>query len=84
MCKTMIYFYFQHLRIYIVLNESVFIIVTDVIHAALGSITRFFYMKPSFLGVRPRFWPKFKKLAKKLEASNCLQGRKLGYFQDKN
>ena len=42
-----------------------------------------FYQKPSFLSVRPRFWPKIKKLAKKLEAFNCLHGRKLGYFQDK-
>ena len=34
-----IYFDFHHLRIYIVLNERVFIIVTDVIDAVLGSIT---------------------------------------------
>ena len=38
MCKIMIYFDFHHLRIYIVLNESVIIIVTDVIDTVLGSI----------------------------------------------
>ena len=32
--------------------------------------TFFLYKKLGFLGVRPRFGPKMKKLAKKLEASN--------------
>ena len=41
MCKIMIYFDFHHLRIYIDLNERVFIIVTDVIDTVLGSITRY-------------------------------------------
>ena len=36
-----IYFDFHHHRIYIVLNERVFIIVTDVIGTVLGSITRY-------------------------------------------
>ena len=47
----------------------------------ISSVTRFFlYKKLSFLGVRPRFWRKTKKLSKKLEASNSIQGRNLGYF----
>ena len=40
-CKIMIYFDFPHLRIYIDLNERVFIIVTGVIDTVLGSITRY-------------------------------------------
>ena len=39
--NVMIYFDFHHCRIYIVLNERVFIIVTDVIDTVLGSITRY-------------------------------------------
>ena len=41
MCKIMIYFDFRHIRIYIDLNERVFIIVTDVIDTVLGPIVRY-------------------------------------------
>ena len=41
MCKIMIYFNFHYLRIYIVVNEIVFIIVTRVIDTVLGSITQY-------------------------------------------
>ena len=42
-----------------------------------STYTFFFNKKLGFLGSRPRFWPKTKKLAKKLEASNlksCFWG----------
>ena len=34
-------------------------------------------INPSYLGVRTPFRPKIKKLAKKIEASNCFHGLKL-------
>ena len=41
MCKIMLYFNYCHLRIYIDLNERVFIKVTDVIDTVLGSISQY-------------------------------------------
>ena len=55
-CKIMIYFDI-HIRIYIDLNETVFIIDTDVIDTVLGSVTRYISKHGNFNDVMVVYGP---------------------------